>query len=151
MQPDGVSQREGRRPRPGEKLFTPESANRALVLVRRIVQDIAVRHERMLRMRQEREELAVSSPRSDRLEQLQRDFEQLIERLNELHEELREIGCELKDWSSGLVDFPALHHGRLVYLCWKLGEDQVSNWHEVYAGFSGRQPVPEGFGKPRTA
>jgi hypothetical protein len=28
-----------------------------------------------------------------------------------------------------------------VYLCWKLGEDRITWWHEVDAGFAGRQPL----------
>jgi hypothetical protein len=37
------------------------------------------------------------------------------------------------------VDFPSLREGRIVYLCWRLGEDEVAWWHEVDAGFAGRQ------------
>lgn len=56
-------------------------------------------------------------------------------------QELRRHGCELKDLTSGIVDFPALLQGREVYLCWKLGEDAILHWHEVDAGFRGRQPI----------
>ena len=55
--------------------------------------------------------------------------------------ELADIGCELKDWENGLVDFPARMHRRDVCLCWKLGEAQITQWHEVYAGFAGREPI----------
>ena len=41
----------------------------------------------------------------------------------------------------GLVDFYALRGDRLVFLCWKHGEDQIAHWHEVGAGFPGRQPI----------
>jgi len=49
----------------------------------------------------------------------------------------------LKDYEMGLIDFPAVHQGREVYLCWKLGEKQIVAWHEVDAGFSGRRDVKE--------
>ena len=52
------------------------------------------------------------------------------------------MGCFLKDIETGLVDFYALHEGRVVYLCWRLGEPQVSFWHEVGRGFTYRQPIP---------
>ena len=39
------------------------------------------------------------------------------------------------------MDFPALREGREVYLCWRLGEEEVAFWHELDAGFSGRQPL----------
>ncbi|HUX86133.1 MAG TPA: DUF2203 family protein [Chloroflexota bacterium] len=41
----------------------------------------------------------------------------------------------------GLVDFPAERDGRVVYLCWRRGEDQIHYWHELDAGFAGRQPL----------
>jgi hypothetical protein len=50
------------------------------------------------------------------------------------------LGVEPKG-GDGLVDFPALWDGRLVYLCWKLGEPEVLYWHEIDAGFAGRQPL----------
>ncbi len=50
-------------------------------------------------------------------------------------------GCQIKDVESGLIDFPTVWAGREVYLCWQLGESEVSHWHEVEAGFSGRQAL----------
>ena len=32
-------------------------------------------------------------------------------------------------------------NGREVYLCWRLGEPQVMFWHELDAGFAGRQAL----------
>ena len=57
--------------------------------------------------------------------------------------ELADIGCELKDWETGLVDFPARMSGEEVLLCWKLGEPRVAYWHHVHAGFAGRSPISE--------
>jgi hypothetical protein len=62
---------------------------------------------------------------------------------NGLLEELKAVGCELKDFELGLVDFYALLDDRLVFLCWRLGEPRVEYWHEVDAGIAGRQPVDE--------
>jgi hypothetical protein len=39
------------------------------------------------------------------------------------------------------LDFPALKDGREVYLCWQHGEGEIAFWHEVEAGFAGRQPI----------
>ena len=41
----------------------------------------------------------------------------------------------------GLIDFTGRHKGRDVCLCWKLGEETVGYWHEMDAGFAGRQPI----------
>jgi hypothetical protein len=67
----------------------------------------------------------------------------LDDSLREGLRQLAEWHIELKDLSSGLVDFPTLREGREVYLCWWLGEDEVAFWHELTTGFAGRQPVDE--------
>jgi hypothetical protein len=54
---------------------------------------------------------------------------------------LQEAGIVLRDVDRGLVDFPAIRDGREVYLCWELGEEGVSYWHELESGFRGRQPL----------
>ena len=54
---------------------------------------------------------------------------------------IQELGILVKDLDLGLCDFPHLRDGRVVYLCWKLDEDEVSWWHDVDAGFAGRQPL----------
>ena len=50
-------------------------------------------------------------------------------------------GIELKDYFTGLIDFPCRMDGREVYLCWRLGEPEVGHWHELDAGFAGRQKL----------
>lgn len=67
-----------------------------------------------------------------------------VEALSEFRETLEEIcqeGCELKDLESGLIDFPTIWEGREILLCWKLGESEVEHWHELEAGFDGRQSL----------
>ena len=65
----------------------------------------------------------------------------LLTRLQTLVDDICSEGCHLKDLESGLVDFPTLWEGREVYLCWKLGESEVGHWHEIEAGFAGRQSL----------
>lgn len=57
--------------------------------------------------------------------------------------EIKDLGVLLKDADKGLCDFPYLRHGRLVYLCWHLGEERIGYWHDVETGFSGREPLDE--------
>lgn len=54
---------------------------------------------------------------------------------------LEEAGIVVKEVDRGLIDFPALLDGREVFLCWELGEDEVGFWHELEAGYRGRQPL----------
>jgi hypothetical protein len=65
------------------------------------------------------------------------------ERLNllALNGELEQLGVELKDPITGLVDFRARRGEAEVYLCWRLGEDRVGHWHDLEAGFAGRQAL----------
>ena len=53
------------------------------------------------------------------------------------------LGVHVKDFRNGLVDFPHERDGRIVYLCWKPDEDEITWWHEMDAGFAGRKPLPE--------
>jgi hypothetical protein len=69
--------------------------------------------------------------------QVVRDFE----RLQEVLRRIEEIGAELKDVNTGLLDFRSLKEGREVYLCWRFGEEDIEFWHELDAGFAGRQPL----------
>jgi len=54
---------------------------------------------------------------------------------------IEESGILLRDIDRGLVDFPALIDGREVYLCWEVGEDEVDFWHDMDAGYGGREPL----------
>lgn len=53
------------------------------------------------------------------------------------------LGVLLKDVDKGLCDFPYMKNGRVVYLCWHLGEDAIEYWHDVEAGFAGREPLDQ--------
>lgn len=55
--------------------------------------------------------------------------------------ELSEAGLVLRDLDRGLVDFPAVREGEEIYLCWELGEESVSHWHELDSGFGGRHDL----------
>ena len=64
-----------------------------------------------------------------------------FEKLDALVHQIQDLGVLIKDINLGLLDFPALKDGREVYLCWQYGEDEIAFWHEVEAGFAGRQPI----------
>jgi hypothetical protein len=56
-------------------------------------------------------------------------------------ERIRELGVLLKDLDMGLLDFPHERDGRVVFLCWHPPEERVGYWHEIEAGYAGRQPL----------
>ncbi|NOX58860.1 MAG: DUF2203 domain-containing protein [Planctomycetes bacterium] len=127
-----------------KRLFTIDEAHRALPLVQRIVSDIVAQFQQLEHLQRLRQRL-LRQDKSDELSGLDAQAAQGTERLNDLIEEIKLIGCQLKDWSSGLVDFPAMLAGREVYLCWRLGESKISHWHECHAGVLGRQSVGSHF------
>jgi hypothetical protein len=70
------------------------------------------------------------------------NYVKLLYQIGKLTTEIGELGVQMKDYSRGLIDFPSWRDGRVVLLCWQLGEpDEIEWWHEVEAGFAGRQPL----------
>jgi hypothetical protein len=66
----------------------------------------------------------------------------LLEQLAAGASKLDSLGVQIKDYQRGLIDFPSWREGKIVLLCWQLGEgDEVGWWHEIDAGFAGRQPL----------
>jgi hypothetical protein len=75
------------------------------------------------------------------LAEKRRRAEAMVEEINERLGRLNEWGVELKGLDEGLIDFPSDRDGRVVYLCWRLGEERIEWWHEIDSGFAGRQPL----------
>ena len=134
---------------PEVKLFTVELANRALPLVRRIVDDLFEEHRRWKEL-VSRYELAAgaakaASAESAEMLELRRQVDALARRISGYVGELDQIGVALKGFDEGLVDFYGLHEGRVVCLCWRRGEPAVEHWHELDTGFAGRRPITDDF------
>lgn len=119
-----------------KRRFTVAQANKTLPLVKRVVADIVRTHEEITQC-QAQMELAKSGQQAS----LQTRLHSGLEHLQDYVDELTEIGCELKDYRLGLIDFIGHHNGHDICLCWKLGEESIEHWHEMQSGYSGRQPV----------
>ena len=131
------------------RLFTVREANATLPLVRAITLDL-VNVSRNLLDRRERlsgllvgRRLSSGNPYDDELAQIEEDLERDAARIQDFIDELQQLGVEPKSAVEGLVDFPAMLNGRVVNLCWKLGEIEVNHWHEADCGFESRQPLPD--------
>ena len=127
------------RPSRPRRRFTLEEANKSLPLVKRIVADIVRTHSEASQLQQQFERNTVKAEQVAVQDQL----EKAMHRLEDYVDELSEVGCELKDYETGLIDFVGRHEGHDVYLCWKLGEEKITHWHELDAGFAGRKPVSQ--------
>jgi|ERR1700719_2541736 len=69
----------------------------------------------------------------------------LIQRAKDAVAEIDAIGVQVKDMETGLLDFPCRIDDEVVLLCWKMGEERITHWHTVEAGFRGRQPLDDRF------
>jgi len=63
--------------------------------------------------------------------------------------EIDSIGVQVKDLDIGLLDFPCQVDGRIVLLCWKLGEKSITHWHGTEEGFAGRKPIDDRIARGR--
>jgi hypothetical protein len=126
------------------QLWTPARATSALPLLRRIADDLvrAYAEWRDLVGRFELASVAAAPGRANaEAEQLQKDVMRAAAEIEGFMQELAELGVECKSPETGLFDFPSERDGRPVYLCWMRGERAVSHWHDLEAGFAGRQPL----------
>jgi hypothetical protein len=128
--------------------FTPEEANAELEQVRPLVEQlVACRHEHAIALeRQEELERKIKGngggiPPAE-LASATAEVDAVARRMAQLVDEITSHGAQVKDLDSGLIDFPARHHGETVLLCWQLGEDEIAWWHRVEDGFAGRRPLP---------
>jgi hypothetical protein len=124
------------------KLFTIEEANSMLVSVRPIVKSIQRLHRRLLAFQTTAKRAAEGAERGGGGMSQGGRYAQLLVDLSLGAGQLESLGVQLKDYSQGLIDFPSMRDGRVVLLCWKADEgDQLEWWHDLEAGFGGRQPL----------
>lgn len=116
------------------QFFDPRSARQALDAVRPSA-------ETMTRAWRSMEALRPAKLATDR--PVDKEYFRLARLLVRSIETLQEAGVLVKDPRGGLLDFPARRAGRVVMLCWRVGESALTHWHEEEAGFAGRMPVDE--------
>ena len=125
------------------RFFSLEEANRTLPLVRRIVRDIRDEYRELQPPLRRFQSLDSDAETSQEGRRLRSELDARTERLNGYLQELLDLGCQFKGFDDGLVDYHAMLEGRPVLLCWKLGEPEIGWWHEIDAGFAGRQRIDE--------
>ena len=122
------------------KYYTPKEANEALDTVRPMLAEMMEIGEKIRAHQPELWDIVQKSAGNGgnpKLSKLLTDFD----RLDFLLHQIQDMGIQVKDLTIGLIDFVALRDGREIYLCWKYGEDNIQFWHEIEAGFSGRQLI----------
>ena len=124
------------------KLFTIQEANALLPSVRTIVGKIQRAHRNVALYRDEVKKAAEAAEKGGGGMSGGIEYAGALTVLTGKITELEALGVQLKDFERGLVDFPSLRDGRVVLLCWQMGEgDELEWWHDVDAGFAGRTPL----------
>ena len=124
------------------KLFTVAEANALLPTVQQILKRIQLARKKLASYQDEAKAAAENADQggggmSDGLR-----YANFLIDFTSQTSELDLLGVQLKDFDRGLVDFPSLREGRVVLLCWQIGEgDELEWWHNVEDGFAGRTPI----------
>lgn len=122
------------------RYYTVEEANALLPTVRRLVGNMLTARQRIVEAQPElwpMLEKAVGNGGSQKAGAVLADFEKVQKAIKEIEA----LGIYLKDLNTGLIDFLAQREGRDVFLCWRYDEPAVAHWHDLEAGFTGRQPL----------
>ncbi|GIW06810.1 MAG: hypothetical protein KatS3mg060_1615 [Dehalococcoidia bacterium] len=129
------------------RYFTVDQANRMLPQLIPLLEELRAMKRQLDRLREEQDALqekarANGHHRAAEIADLAGQIERLVNESGERIAQINALGVQVKDIEMGLIDFPSLHRGKRVYLCWKLGEPSVGFWHPIESGYAGRQPIP---------
>lgn len=134
---------------PPPRLFTLAEARSLLPALSPLLQELQAKLGELERKHDELESVAGGGVQGNghryrqeaRAQEVQDEVDRLTRELQEGVHAVERHGCELKDIREGLLDFRSVREGRVVYLCWRLGEPDISHWHDLQTGFAGRQPL----------
>jgi hypothetical protein len=119
------------------KFYSIEEANELLPFLAPTLVELREKYEEAARIRREVARAASSnggSPDRD-------EWSRTLARVSELLERIQDWQIDLRDITTGLVDFPTVIDGEDAFLCWRLGEPEVAWWHSPEDGFIGRRPL----------
>jgi hypothetical protein len=123
-----------------ERLFTVEEANALLPTLQEILAEVAF-HRDALREKAPHMEPVLRKAVGNGGGRAGSEYGLEAYKLYLAVERIRELGVVLKDLDMGLLDFPHEREGRVVLLCWHPPEERVAFWHDLDAGYAGRQPI----------
>jgi hypothetical protein len=122
------------------KLFTVEEANALLPKLQELLDDLAL-HRDAMREKAPHLEPILRAAAADGGGRIGSEYGVEAYKLYLAIGRIRGLGVLLKDLDMGLLDFPHEREGRVVFLCWHPPEERIEYWHEIEAGYAGRQPL----------
>jgi hypothetical protein len=124
------------------KLFTIEDANALLPTVRGIVGRVQRAYARVSASQEAAQRAASGATHGGGGMAGGSAYVVALTALAESTGQLEALGVQIKDYARGLIDFPTMREGRVVLLCWQMGEgDELEWWHDLETGFAGRRPL----------
>ncbi|MEA2452865.1 MAG: hypothetical protein QOG04_1575 [Actinomycetota bacterium] len=120
-----------------ERIYTVPEANELLPYLAPTLVELREKFEEASRIRSK---MATAS-RSNGWSTARDEWATKLARVDELMDRITGWNIQLRDISSGLVDFPGMREGEEIWLCWRLGEPEVGYWHSREEGFGGREPL----------
>jgi hypothetical protein len=130
-------------------VFTLEAVNALIPRLRALVGAQMDRRSDIERRLEQLADLTGRSPETIQVDEFDppdvRDLKgKLFDRIDvyrRMWQEIEDMGAVLKDPRTGLVDFYGRVDDKLVWLCWKYGEDVVSHYHSLDEGFVARRAI----------
>lgn len=129
------------------RYFTVEEANSLLPELRVILKHLEARCGQLEEHQQSLEAIRQQAGGNghrlagEKFQRLRREADLILEECNTAIKKIETLGCVLKDFNLGLIDFPSMRDGQEVFLCWKPDESEVGYWHGLTEGFAGRKPI----------
>lgn len=127
------------------KVFTLKEANQLLPALTKLILELQAKRDLAVRTEVQIDSLELISDLDESPEKemfhLTESYRQIVREFYAIVDQIHELGCFLKDVDLGLIDFYGIVNSQVVYLCWHLGESEISYWHETEQGFASRQPL----------
>jgi hypothetical protein len=128
------------------RYFGIDEANDRLQELRPMLEQLRADRDQIARLQRELDRGSKtngSAEHAEELAEIEDEIREIVRRMQGSVTQIDDWGVTLREIGSGLIDFPALANGRPIWLCWRLGEDDIAWWHESNTGFDSRQPLTE--------
>ncbi len=122
------------------KTFSLDEANALIPQIAELLEELASERDQLANMGAKLETL-IQHANGNGGNKAGSEYAMVLQSFNAHLSFFQDLGCDLKDLDQGLVDFLSYRDGKLIYLCWRRGEDQVRYWHDLDTGYGGRQPL----------
>ena len=125
-----------------ERIFTLTEAQALIPQLRSVLEEINEEWNRIRELHPEIQKARDNAP-FDGFSKFGVTYVEAVSHLMVLMHQIKEMGVLLKDVDKGLCDFPYMRQGRVVYLCWQLGEERIEYWHDIESGYAGRKLIED--------